>query len=308
VGLQREVSYSNLAPGHYNFDVIGANEDGVWNATGGSIGFSIKPAFYQTTWFAVIGICLAVLAFRQALVFRVRQVSRRLSVRLEARHAERERIARDLHDTLLQSFPGVLMKLQAGVNRLPLPEEAIERQFLNQTLDQAREIIVESRDQVSRLRSEEYGDLAELLSTFAPDHGCRPGMTLKISIEGHERKLKKEIFEETAFIMKEALCNAYEHSGGTLLTVRLNYRHDALFLEVHDDGEGIDPVIMDAGGKPGHWGLMGMRERAKQMSAKLSIESPSGSGTRVTLCIPARIAYATLAKTRRFIWSKQPAP
>jgi nitrate/nitrite-specific signal transduction histidine kinase len=92
------------------------------------------------------------------------------------------------------------------------------------------------------------------------------------------------------------------------MTVRLNYRHDALFLEVHDDGEGIDPVIMDAGGKPGHWGLMGMRERAKQMSAKLSIESPSGSGTRVTLCIPARIAYATLAKTRRFIWSKQPAP
>jgi signal transduction histidine kinase len=108
--------------------------------------------------------------------------------------------------------------------------------------------------------------------------------------------------------MKEALCNAYEHSGGTLLAVRLNYRHDALFLEVHDDGEGIDPAIMDAGGKPGHWGLLGMRERAKQMSAKLSIESPSGNGTRVTLCIPARIAYASLAKTRRFVWSKQPAP
>ena len=308
VGLQREVSYSNLAPGHYHFDVIGANEDGVWNTTGRSIGFGIKPAFYQTTWFAVIGICLAVLALWQALVFRVRQVNRRLRARLEARHAERERIARDLHDTLLQSFPGVLMKLQAGVNGLPLPEEAVERQFLNQTLDQAREIIVESRDQVSRLRSEEYGNLAELLATFAPEHGGRPGMALNISVEGHERKLKKEIFEEVAFIMKEALCNAYEHSGGTLLAVRLNYRHDALFLEVHDDGEGIDPAIMDAGGKPGHWGLLGMRERAKQMSAKLSIESPSGNGTRVTLCIPARIAYASLAKTRRFVWSKQPAP
>ena len=300
VGLQREVSYSNLGPGHHHFDVIGANEDGVWNNVGSGIEFSIKPAFYQTTWFAVLCICLAVLALWQAFAFRLRQVNRRLRVRLEARHAERERIARDLHDTLLQSFPGLLMKVQAGVDRLPLPEEAIERQFLNQTLDQARGIIVESRDQVSRLRSEEYGNLAEVLSVFAKEHASHPGMTLNVSVEGRERKLNREIFEEVTFIMKEAMRNAYAHSGGNLLTVRLDYRRDALFLEVHDDGAGIDPAILDAGERPGHWGLMGMRERAKQMSAKLSIESPSGNGTRIMLCIPARIAYATFAKTKRF--------
>lgn len=303
VGLQREVSYSHLGPGHYHFDVIGANEDGVWNNVGESVEFSIRPAFYQTLWFEVFCACLAVLALWQAFAFRIRQVNRRLRVSLEARHAERERIARDLHDTLLQSFPGLLMKMQAGVDRLPLPEEAVERQFLNQTLDQARGIIVESRDQVSRLRSEEYGNLAEVLSVFAKEHAGRPWMTLSVSVEGHERKLKKEIFEEAAFIMKEAMCNAYAHSGGNLLTVRLDYRRDALFLEVHDDGAGIDPAILDAGERPGHWGLMGMRERAKQMSAKLSIESPSGKGTRVTLCIPARIAYAASPKTRRFFGS-----
>ncbi|RDS84227.1 sensor histidine kinase [Dyella psychrodurans] len=298
VGLQREVSYSHLAPGHYHFDVIGANQDGVWNNAGESVEFSIKPTFYQTLWFEVLCACLAVLALWQAFAFRIRQANRQLRVRLEARHAERERIARDLHDTLLQSFPGLLMKMQAGVNRLP--EDAAERQFLNQTLEQARKIVVESRDQVSRLRSEEYGNLADVLSAFPTEHANRLGMTLNVSIEGRERHLKKEIFEEASFIMKEAMCNAYKHSGGTQLTVRLDYRHDVLILEVHDNGTGIDPAILNAGERPGHWGLMGMRERARQMSAKLSIESPSRDGTRVTLCIPARIAYATVPRTKFF--------
>lgn len=305
VGSQREVSYSNLRPGHYHFDVIGANEDGVWNNAGRGIEFSIKPAFYQTAWFVVVCACLAAIALWQAFAFRLRQVNRRLRVRLEARHAERERIARDLHDTLLQSFPGLLMKVQVGVDRLPLPEGAAERQFLNETLDQARGVIIESRDQVSLLRSEEYGNLAEVLSGFDKEHASHPGMKLIASIEGHERKLNREIFEEVSFIMKEAMCNAYAHSEGNLLTVRLDYRHDALFLEVHDNGAGIDRAILDAGERPGHWGLIGMRERAKQMSAKFSIESQSGSGTRVALSIPARIAYATPPRVGPFSWLRR---
>ena len=298
VGSQREVSYSHLGPGHYHFDVIGANEDGVWNNTGRSIRFSIKPAFYQTLWFRVLCACVAALALWQVFAFRIRQVNRRLRVRLEARHAERERIARDLHDTLLQSFPGLLMKMQARVNRLP--EDIAERQFLNQDLDQAHEIIVESRDQVSRLRSEEYGNLAEALSAFAKQHTTRFGMTLNVSVEGRERNLKKEIFEEASFIMKEAMFNAQKHSGGNLLDVHLDYRSDALILEVQDNGSGIDQAILDAGEKPGHWGLTGMRERAKQMSAKFSIASSPDNGTRVTLSIPGRIAYTTYPKARNF--------
>ena len=303
VGSQREASYSHLGPGHYHFDVVGANEDGVWNNVGARVEFGIRPAFYQTLWFVVLCACLAAIALWQAFAFRLRQVNRQLRVRLEARHAERERIARDLHDTLLQSFPGLFMKMQAGVNRLP--EDVAERQFLNQALDQARGIIVESRDQVSRLRSEEYGNLSEVLSVFAKEHAGRSGMTLNVSVEGRERSLKKEIFEEASFIMKEAMRNAHEHSGGNLLTVHLDYRPDVLLLELQDNGNGIDPAILDAGEKPGHWGLMGMRERAKQMSAKLSIESPPGNGTRVRLCIPGRIAYATFSKTRRFFWSRR---
>jgi signal transduction histidine kinase/ligand-binding sensor domain-containing protein len=305
VGLQREASYSHLGPGHYHFDVIGANEDGVWNSVGASIGFRIRPAFYQTLWFAALCACLAALALWQVFAFRVRQINHRLRVRLEARHAERERIARDLHDTLLQSFPGLLMKMQTGVDRLP--EGAAERKFLNQTLDQARTIIVESRDQVSRLRSEEYDNLTNVLSVLAKEHAGRLGMRLNVSVAGNEQNLKKEMFEEASFIMKEAMCNAYEHSGGNLLTVHLDYRPDVLLLEVRDNGNGIDPVILDAGEKPGHWGLTGMRERAKQMSAKLSIESQPGNGTRVTLCIPGRVAYVTPLKTGRFFRSRRHA-
>ena len=297
VGLQREVSYSNLGPGHYKFDVIGANEDGVWNNVGKSVEFGIRPAFYQTLWFAALCGCLAIVALWQGLAFRVRQVNRRLRLSLEARHEERERIARDLHDTLLQSFPGLLMKMQARVNKLP---EVAERQLLNQDLDQAREIIVESRDQISQLRSTEYCTLAESLSAFSAQQTIAPEMTSTVSVEGRERNLKKEILEEISFIMKEAMCNAYKHSGGDLLKVRLEYRSDALFLEVQDNGSGIDPSILDAGEKPGHWGLLGMRERARQMSAKLSIESTPISGTRVALCIPGRVAYATSPRPIRF--------
>lgn len=305
VGLQREASYSHLGPGHYHFDVIGANEDGVWNNVGASVGFRIRPAFYQTLWFAVLCACLAALALWQAFAFRVRQTNHRLRVRLEARHAERERIARDLHDTLLQSFPGLLMKMQAGVDRLP--EDGDERKFLSQTLDQARAIIVESRDQVSRLRSEEYDSFAEVLSVLAKEHAGRLGMRFNVSVARDERTLKKEMFEEASFIMKEAMCNACEHSGGDLLTVHLDYRPDVLLLEVGDNGKGIEPAILEAGGKPGHWGLMGMRERAKQISARLSIESQPGNGTRVTLCIPGRIAYVHSLKRRRFFRTRRHA-
>jgi len=305
VGLQRDISYSNLGPGSYRFDVIGANEDGVWNNVGESVEFSIRPAFYQTLWFEVLCSCLVILALWQALAFRVRQVNRRLRVRLEARHAERERIARDLHDTLLQSFPGLLVKMQAGINRLPLSEGAAELQFLNQTLDQAQDIIVESREQVSRLRSEEYSNLPEVLSVFAKEHARSLKMTLNVSVDGRERNLKKEVFEEASFIMKEAMGNAYEHSGGNELNVRLDYRPDTLLLEVRDNGNGIDLAILDAGEKPGHWGMMGMRERAKQMSAKFSIKSQPGEGTSVTLCIPGRIAYALPTRTGLFFWSKK---
>lgn len=275
---------------------------GVWNNASNGIQLSTKPL-----WFVLPCLCVVVLAILQARTFRVHRINRRLRVRLEACRAERERIARDLHDTLLQGFPGILMKLQADVNELPLPEESVERQRLNQTLDRARGIVVESRDQVSRLRSEEYGNLSEILSLFAKEHTSPRGMTLNVVVDGHERKLNKNVFEGIAFITKEAMRNAYAHSGGKLLTVCFDYRHDALFLDVHDDGTGIPPAILGVGQRPGHWGLIGMRERAKQMSAKLSIESPSGKGTRVTLCIPARIAYVTFAKTGRFDWSKRQA-
>jgi signal transduction histidine kinase len=132
-------------------------------------------------------------------------------------------------------------------------------------------------------------------------------VTLNVSVDGRKRHLKKAICEEAFFVVKEAMLNAYRHSGGSLLTVHLNYRSDVLTLQVKDNGRGIDPAILDSGEKPEHWGMVGMRERAQQMSAKFSIESTPGNGTRVTLCIPARIAYAASPKAVRFLWSKHHA-
>ncbi|HTV87168.1 MAG TPA: two-component regulator propeller domain-containing protein [Dyella sp.] len=294
VGQQRVASYTNLAPGSYRFDVAAANNDGVWNDAGAHLKFRITPAFYQTLWFKALCALITILAIWQAFSFRVRQVNHQLRIRLETRHAERERIARNLHDTLLQSFPALLLKLQDGVNQLPA--ETHGRNALNQTIDLARKIVEEGRDQVYQLRSQSCGDLVEALTNFATEQAAHSGMTVDISVKGEEQKLKQEIFEEALFIMQEAILNASKHSDGRVLTISLDYRSESLLLKVQDDGQGIDPIILAAGEKPGHWGLIGMRERAKQMSARVSIESQSGQGTCIRLCIPGRVAYLGLLR------------
>jgi signal transduction histidine kinase/ligand-binding sensor domain-containing protein len=302
IGAQREIGYSNLGPGHYEFDVMASNNDGVWNRIGAKIEFRIMPAFYQTHWFMVLCALIAAIAIWLAFALRVRQINRRLRVRLEARHAERERIARDLHDTLLQSFPALLLKIQNEVNDLSV--NANDRRSLNQALDLARKVIAQGRDQVSQLRSEGCRNLAELLFDFAAEHTSRCWMPLSVSITGRKRSLKREIFEEVSFILQEAMLNAYKHSGGSLLIIRMSYRPEMLVLEVQDNGNGIDPAILAEGKTPGHWGLIGMRERARQMSAKFHIESYPGKGLLVTLCIPGRIAYASSPKVSRLFRSR----
>jgi signal transduction histidine kinase len=261
--------------------------------------FSIKPELYQSLRFKLLCVCFAAFVLWQAFAFRVRQENRRLRLRLEARYAERERIARDLHDTLLQGFPALFLKMQAGVARLP--EDSVERQFLSKTLIQMGELIVESRNKVSLLRSVKSGNLVAFLSDFASEQAGDAGMMLDMSMGDGERDLSQEAFEEAFFIMKESIRNACRHSRGTLLTIRVDYRSDALWLIVKDNGNGIDPAILAAGSKVGRWGLIGLHERARQVSAKLSVTSRLGIGTVVTLRIPGRIAYAPPSKKRRYI-------
>jgi signal transduction histidine kinase len=271
--------------------VIAANEDGVWNETGSSIDFSIPPAFYQTRSFYA----LCALAFLGALTalyrVRVHQVAAQVRGRLEARLAERERIARDLHDTLLQGMQGLIWRFQAATDRIPAGEPA--RQLMEQSLDRADKLLGESRDKVKDLRpsGSETADLAKALAAEGEQFAVLHETRFKASVEGAPRDLHPIVREEGFLIGREALSNAFSHAHALNVEIEISYGDAALHLRIRDDGRGISPGVLDAGGAPGHFGLLGMRERAKKLGAHLEVWSKQGVGTEVDLRVPADVAY-----------------
>ncbi len=300
----RQVQYSNLAPGSYRFRVTASNNSGVWNEQGVSLDFSIAPAYWQTRWF--VALCVA--AFMGLLwalyQLRLRQLARQFNMTLDARVGERTRIARELHDTLLQSFHGLLLRFQAACELLPgRPAEA--RQSLEQAIDQAAQAITEGRDAVQGLRASvvESNDLAMAIRTFgeelAAEQASDGSVVLHVVVEGTPRTLHPIQRDEIYRIACETLRNAFKHASAAQIEVELRYDERQLRLRVRDDGKGIDPQFLTEEGRAGHYGLHGMRERAKLMGGKLTVWSALDSGAEVELSVPAARAYATSASTWR---------
>jgi len=300
----REAVYTNLSSGSYRFHVIASNSDGLWNGSESSISFTIEPAFWQTLWFRLssgAAIVLAVLAYTR---LRMLTLTRQLNVRFEERLAERTRIARELHDTLLQSFHGLLLRFQTVSNLLPeRPAEAKQR--LDSAIDQAAEAITEGRDAVQQLRSSKVAtnDLAVAVSALgeelAAEETNRNSVAFRVEVEGTPRNLHPILRDEVYRIAAEALRNAFRHAQARQIEVEIWYDERQLRLRVRDDGKGVDPKLLREEGRPGHWGLNGMHERAKLVGAHLEVWSKIDSGTEVELSIPASIAYATSPALRR---------
>src|SRR5262249_39199708 len=283
-GTRRQAFYSDLPPRNYRFRVMACNNSGVWNETGAFLGFGVAPAYYQTTWFRLS--CLAAfLALLGALYrLRVRQVTQRVRVQMEGRVAERERIARDLHDTLLQSFQGVLLKFSAVTYMLPgRPGEA--RETLERVIEQAREAVTEGRDAVQGLRSSTVisNDLAQAINTFAEglaaDPTCQKSCDFRLHVEGTSRDLAPLVGDEVYRLAREALRNAFRHSQAERIEVEILYERRGLRVRIRDNGKGIDPKILAEGGRTGHHGLPGMQERARLVGGKLAVWSELNSGT-----------------------------
>lgn len=290
-GTRREALYTNLRPGRYTFRVIASNNDGVWNTTGAALQFTIAPAFYQTRWFyALCGLgCVAVLvAFYRV---RVRQLAAQVRSRLEARLAERERIARELHDTLLQGIQGLIWKFQAATDRIPSDQPA--RQLMEQSLDRADKLLEESRDRVKDLRpaAGAVEGLAEVLAAEGGHLAQDQTAKFRVSVQGARRDLHPIVREEGFLIGREALGNAFRHSGAKDIEAEVTYGETALHVRVRDDGRGIGAPVLEAGGIPGHFGLVGMRERAKKLGGHLDIWSKPEAGTEIDLRVPAHVAY-----------------
>jgi signal transduction histidine kinase/ligand-binding sensor domain-containing protein len=304
----REATYTNLPPGDYEFRVIACNNDGVWNEAGAQLAFTIPPAFTQSIWFKAICLLGFIGIVYSAYRFRVRQVTLQLRGRMYERLAERERIARDLHDTFFQGIQGLLLRFHTATSQLRKEEPA--RRIFEETLKQSDQVMLEGRELVLDLRAtaSEQNDLPTAFSDFG--EGMRRGSScdFEVVVNGAIRSLHPVVFEELFKIGKEALSNSFVHSGAHSIEVELNYERSELRIRIRDDGTGIDSEILRQGHREGHFGLPGMRERAQRVGAHLDVWSGSGAGTEVELRIAARIAYASepngsmLGKLRR-LWN-----
>jgi signal transduction histidine kinase/ligand-binding sensor domain-containing protein len=299
-GNRRRAFYNDLAPGQYRFHVIAANNSGVWNERGDTIAFSIAPAIWQT-WPFRIACALAVALLAYALYrLRMDRVARDFYVTLDARVNERLRIARDLHDTLLQGFHGLLLGFQTALQLWPRKEG---RDILEKTIDQTAAAITKGRDAVNGLRASatEVNDLAEAIrtlgETLVTEHEAQAAVGLSVAVQGEPRPLHPIVRDELFRIAAEALRNAFRHAQASRIEVEIRYDERNMILRVRDDGAGMERQALAQESGRGRFGLTGMRERAKLIGAKLTIWSAQGAGTEIDITVPAAHAYAPADST-----------
>jgi signal transduction histidine kinase/ligand-binding sensor domain-containing protein len=291
------LEYSNLPPRQYRLRVIASNNSGVWNETGDTLEFSIAPAYYQTTWFYASCVA-AFLAMLWGLYWlRLYQVRREFNAQLDGRVDERLRVARELHDTLLQSFQASLIQMQAARNVLARRPEKAE-QSLDKAITTAAGAVADGRNAIQNLRAQPVGgaDLAELLTAAGQElahseeaQGNPP--VFRVTVEGERRDLEPLLQDEAYRIARELLRNAVRHAEAGHIEAEIRYESRQLRVHVRDDGKGIDPEVLKAGGRAGHYGLPGMRERVDRFGGKLEFWSEAGAGTEAVLTVPAADAY-----------------
>jgi signal transduction histidine kinase/ligand-binding sensor domain-containing protein len=309
VGNRRQAFYTNLPPRKYRFRVMASNNSGVWNEAGAFLDFSVAPAYYQTTWFRVSCGAVFLVLLWGIYRLRVQQLQHQFAIGLEARVNERTRIARELHDTLLQSLQGLMLHFQTGIDLLPKrPVEA--RKTLEIAVDRADQAINEGRDAVQGLRASavETNDLVSAVRILGEELGAadtnQNSVVFEVEVEGVPRNLHPILRDEVYRIAAEALRNAFQHAHAQRIEVEILYGERWLRLRVRDDGKGIEPKFLSADGRAKHYGLHGMRERAQLVGGKLAVWSKLDSGTEVDLSIPAPTAYATSYRRRSWLSEK----
>jgi len=291
----REAAYTNLGAGSYRLRVIASNSDGIWNGSESDTPFEVDPAFWQTWWFRSAFVVTAALLTWLAYRYRVREVISRLDMQFQERISERTRIAGELHDTLLQSVQGLLLHFQSARNLLPAnPEEAGHR--LDVALERAEQAIVEGRNAIHDIRSPALSenDLEQALRALGEELGPPDGKdsgALRVVVEGVAKPLRPTLRDDIYRIVREALRNAFRHASAQHIEAEIVYEEKLFRVRIRDDGRGIDPKILRQGEPAGHWGLVGMRERAQRVGGQLDVWSEHKAGTEIELTIPGSIAY-----------------
>jgi signal transduction histidine kinase/ligand-binding sensor domain-containing protein len=291
VGNRAEAIYTHVRPGSYTFQVMASSGNDLWSSPVSSVTFTVLPRFYEMRWFQGLCILAAALLIWIGICARLRYASAAIRMRAEERAEERVRIARELHDTLLQGIQGLLLSFHTAAAKVPVQHES--KEALDRALRTADRIILEGRDRVNRLRSEHLrnGELETSIRELADDLGSLSKMEFELERTGTQRRLDPEVMDEVYFITREALTNSYRHSGGSQIVVALDYEKERFRLECRDNGKGFSSQSLDDLETNGHWGLRGMSERAERIGAEFRFESAPGKGVCITVSVPAVRAY-----------------
>lgn len=281
-GTRRQAYYTNLKPGKYTFHVIAANNDNVWNTTGASFYFQVQPHFYQTLWFyLVLCLMLGLLGYE---LYRLHMKS--VQLQFNAVLAERNRIAREIHDTLAQGFVAISLQLEVAKRLVDSSNESAKKHIeqalslVSSSLSEARHSIWDLRSQASRDK-----DFPARLSDVAKQVKQQSVAEIDLDIHGAYRPMPEATENELLKIAQEALINAVRHAGASRIRVLLAYEQARVRMVISDDGRGLAGSRNSGSDENGHYGLTGMRERAKLIHAAFRIESKENEGTTVILDI-----------------------
>lgn len=285
----RQVVYTNLGPGKYQFVIQISQDDDAWKGSDNVLSFRIQPSVSQTWWFRVllftaVGVCCFTLYH-----LRVKSLGRAMSLRFDERLDERTRMARELHDTFLQTVQG--SKLVADDALATATDEARMRSALLKLSGWLGQAVTEGRAALHALRvsTTEQNELAAFLYRCAKQHCQQTSMSLALTVIGDVRELHPIVRDEVARIAEEGIRNAGLHSHASQLSIELRYARDLSFC-IKDNGVGMHPEVI-GGGKAGHFGIQGMKERSARIRAKFKITSALDAGTQISLCVPGEVVY-----------------
>jgi signal transduction histidine kinase/ligand-binding sensor domain-containing protein len=289
---RRYASYTTLPPGNYEFRVQGATVRGPWSDPGARMRITILPPWWATGWFRALAAATFVLALWSAYHRHMRRIAEQFEIRLTERVRERTRIARELHDSLLQGFQGLMFRLQAVRDMLPgRPDDAVTA--LDKALERGDETITDAREAVHDLRSSSLVEsgLDQALKALGEEFESAPHPAFRVVVEGKPRELAPLLRDDIYRVAREAFRNAARHANARNIEAEIEYGESDFSLRIRDDGEGIDRDVLARGKRAGHWGLQGMRERAEHIGGRLNVWSERKAGTEIELVIPAASAY-----------------
>ena len=291
----REAPYTNLPPASYTFRVMASNSEGLWNGVPASVPLEVEPMIWQTWWFRVLALGLLAAGIFASVRYRIARVRTAMNLRFEERLAERTRIAQELHDTLLQGFISASMQVHVAADLLP--EGSSSRPLLTRALQLMQQVIEEGRNTVRGLRAGGTASvpLETALSHIEEELGAGAQADFRVVVDGQRRDLHPLLQDEVYRIGREALINAFRHARARHIELELRYAPEGFHLFVRDDGAGIDEHILQTG-RDGHWGLVGMRERAERIGAQLHVFSRPSAGTEIQLDVPSNVAFRATHK------------